>query len=95
MNHQLYIDYIGKRFAEVHLQLIMILWGPKCDAIEHEVFGKYARGVPQLFVLTFVAPLRTSEGTSVAALDQNQTFMNEFVRSMANLRASSLSAFGA
>lgn len=46
----------------------------------------------QLLVLTDVAPLRTSDGTLVAALDQNQTLMNELVRSIAYLKNDELRA---
>lgn len=36
-------------------------------------------------MLILVAPLRTSDGILVAFLDQNQTLINEDVRSIANL----------
>lgn len=45
----------------------------------------------QWSVSTEVAPFLTSEGTSVAVRGQNQTFMNDVVRSIANLRYSGVS----
>ena len=59
-----------------------MLCGPKCDAMLHDVLGKWAMGVPQLAVLTLVAPLRTSLGVLVCR-GQNQTFTPELERSIA------------
>lgn len=64
---------------------MMMFAGPNLPLMSHWVFGKNARGVPQLSVLTALAPLNTSEGMKTASRGQNQILMNAEVRSIAYL----------
>lgn len=62
----------------------MMLFGPKCDAMLHDVvFGNSAIGVPQFAVLMDEAPFFTSEGTLPSLRGQKKTWMYPFVRSIA------------
>ena len=66
----------AKRKGRGHAQsdrLMTMLCGPKWLAMSHDVLGKSAMGVPQLAVLTVVAPLATSLGMLLACRCQNQT----------------------
>jgi hypothetical protein len=65
---------------------MMMFEGVNLFFMSHWVSGKYAVGVPHGSVLIEPElPLRTSDGTSGAFRDQNQTLMNLGVRSIAYL----------